>query len=498
LGKQVDHVVELRDDDAFAGNAALLQAAAHGLQRRFLAVSEENRRLHRQASVEPGEQLVAVRVPGIDVDLADRRVHAHVLALDLHRRNAALQQGTQRARRLVADQQHGGVAAPEVLLQVMADAPGVAHAAAGHDDGAAGETRDDLAFLHRLGEADVGPAEQVRHLRGVLQQVGVLQEYLGRLDGERRVEEHRHFGQFAAVEEDREVEQQFLRALHGEDRDQQVAAALQRRLHLVGENLAPLFRRHVAALAAAVGRLAADEIEIFGGFRVRMEQLVIGADVAGKQQAQDARAALAGGDLHLDGGGTEDMPGIPEACPHALPDLAPGLVGDVGERLQRRVDVVAGIHRLDRRAAALHVAAVQPLDLGLLDVGAVGQHVGQQVEAALGSEDRSLEALLHQLGDEARVIDVGMGQQDEVDLGRIEGKGAVVQFLQGLGALEHAAVDKELAALGLHPVAGAGDRAGRPAETQQHVAILKRESTRVWLSPIAPPSQNKPAAFTRR
>ena len=38
------------------------------------------------------------------------------------------------------------------------------------------------------------------------------------------------------------------------------------------------------------------------------------------------------------------------------------------------------------------------------------------------------EAVFHQLGNHAGVIDMGMGEQHGIEAGRIEGKFAVVQF----------------------------------------------------------------------
>ncbi len=54
---------------------------------------------------------------------------------------------------------------------------------------------------------------------------------------------------------------------------------------------------------------------------------------------------------------------------------------------------------------------------------------------------------LHQLRQQAAVVDMGVGQQHGVDVGGPERKGAVVQLLQRLVALEHAAVDQDALAV---------------------------------------------------
>jgi hypothetical protein len=58
------------------------------------------------------------------------------------------------------------------------------------------------------------------------------------------------------------------------------------------------------------------------------------------------------------------------------------------------------------------------------------------------------------------------GQQEEIRLAWIEGQGAVVEGIERLGALEHAAVDEE-AALGMaDAVAGAGHGPGGAVEVE--------------------------------
>ncbi len=58
------------------------------------------------------------------------------------------------------------------------------------------------------------------------------------------------------------------------------------------------------------------------------------------------------------------------------------------------------------------------------------------------------------------MVDMGMGEENGVEPLRLEREGAVVQRLQGLGALEHAAVDEDAPAAGLEEVAGAGHDVG--------------------------------------
>ena len=150
-----------------------------------------------------------------------------------------------------------------------------------------------------------------------------------------------------------------------------------------------------------------------------MKDLLVRAEVAGEQQVQSARAVF---DVQLDRGGAKDVPGIPEARPHAGARLDPLLVAHALDLTQAVLGIPARIDRRDRVSPAAPVAPVQLLDLALLDVAAVREHEREQVRGRLGGMDRALEAMLGQLGQQTAVIDVGVGQQHEIDGVRLEGK----------------------------------------------------------------------------
>ena len=56
---------------------------------------------------------------------------------------------------------------------------------------------------------------------------------------------------------------------------------------------------------------------------------------------------------------------------------------------------------------------------------------------------RPAKAVAHELRQEAAMVDMGMGQQHSVDLGRAKRKGPVVELLQRLRSLKQPAVDQE-------------------------------------------------------
>ena len=96
-----------------------------------------------------------------------------------------------------------------------------------------------------------------------------------------------------------------------------------------------------------------------------------------------------------------------------------------------------------------------PLPFGFffLDVRAVGQHDLQQVAGRGRGVDRAVEAF----GDEARqqsgMVDMGVGEQHEIDCARIEREARAVFRLGFAAALEHAAIDEEARMRGFDQVA---------------------------------------------
>jgi hypothetical protein len=67
------------------------------------------------------------------------------------------------------------------------------------------------------------------------------------------------------------------------------------------------------------------------------------------------------------------------------------------------------------------LAALHPeLEVLRLDEAGVGEHDGREIAGAGRAEDRTREAPLHQQRQAARVVDVGVAEDDEVNLGGVE------------------------------------------------------------------------------
>ena len=82
-----------------------------------------------------------------------------------------------------------------------------------------------------------------------------------------------------------------------------------------------------------------------------------------------------------------------------------------------------------------------------------------------------MEAVFHQQRDTARVVDVRVGDEQNVDAAGGKGEVAVVQLI---APLLQAAVNEDLLAVDLQTVAGACHAAVGPVKVQFHANVLLR------------------------
>ena len=271
----------------------------------------------------------------------------------------------------------------------------------------------------------------------------MLAEHFGGADGERRIEEDRRRRNLAALHQVDQIDDQFLRALDREGRDEQRAAARMRRAHLRGEMLRGAIARHRRAVLVAIGRFADDVVEPGRRFRIGLQQLGVGAEIAGGQHAQRLAGFAFAGEFDLDRGRAEQMAGVPVARAHARHGLDPVLVIDRPEGIERGDRVALRVDRRHRRRPRAALRRLSVSDFRFLDAAGIGQHEGAQIDGAARRQDRPAEAAARQLGHQAAVVDMRVRQQHGVDVGRVERKVAVVQLLQRLRPLEQAAIDQQ-------------------------------------------------------
>ena len=146
-------------------------------------------------------------------------------------------------------------------------------------------------------------------------------------------------------------------------------------------------------------------------------------------------------------------------------DLPAIFTGD--NQFQRLHDVLEGVQGLHRSCAGTAALLVFPVGVAFLDVGRIAEHDVQQFPGDTGAEDPAPEALLHQQRQAARMVNMGVGDNDIVDETwyKFQLTVAVIPFIF---TLLQAAVNENLAAVAGDAVAAAGDGSRRAVKGQFH------------------------------
>ena len=187
-----------------------------------------------------------------------------------------------------------------------------------------------------------------------------------------------------------------------------------------------------------------------------MEHLLLGTEIAGEQEPHQV-AAVRRRELHLHRRRAEHVAGVPVTQMNAGGRLDPAVILDRLEQLQRLAGMFLGVDRIDRRFALALPPAVVAVGVGLLDLGGIQQHEGQQIGGWRRAVDRPVEPVFHQLRQQPGMVDMSVGQDQKPGRSRVERKRFVVEGANGLVALEHPAVHQEAGACRLDQGTGAGD-----------------------------------------
>ena len=418
---------------------------------------------------DPRQQVIPVGMGGKALKVHDLGVNGDLLAEELHTSDALQQGAAQGALPLIAHEHDGALRLPEVVLQVVTDTARVAHTGGGDDDLGDTVLVQPLGFLHRLRHAEVGEVEHVGAVLHQRQRVGVqiavqiAGENGGGTAGQRRVDVNREIRvglhQLLILDLPDEV-QQFLGAAYGEGGNHHVAAPG----HGIVDDLRQILgvAPHLRVVAVAVGGLHDDVVRAPEVAGVPDDGLIHIAQVAGEDQLF-GDAVFRGGDG--DAGAAQQMPCVGKADADALAQFHILAVFAGGDVLLHIFRVLNGIQRLHLGGAGTGCLAVFPLGVGLLNVGGVQQHDIHEVSRHTGGEDAAPEALLHQHGHPAGMVDMGVGNEHEVDTAGMEGQGFVVHLVT---PLLQAAVDQDVFAVDLQTVTAAGHALVSAVKAQLH------------------------------
>ena len=212
----------------------------------------------------------------------------------------------------------------------------------------------------------------------------------------------------------------------------------------------------------AVGGLHDQIIRAVHRLRVRQDRLILVAHVAAEH---DLALLPVLGQPDLDGGGAQQMPHVGEADGHALVDLIALAILAAPQQLDRAHGALHGVEGRRRHLTGALRLAFTPLGVGLLNVGGVPQHQVAQATRRAGGEDRAPEAVVVQLGQQAGVVDVGMGQEHRLHRGGGHGQRFILEHVD---ALLHTAVHKEIAPAAGDHRAAAGHLMRRAQKGQFH------------------------------
>jgi len=201
----------------------------------------------------------------------------------------------------------------------------------------------------------------------------------------------------------------------------------------VAQRLDPVFPARVAAVA--VGRLEDQQVAGIGPVGVGQDRGVAAAEVAGEEHP--IRLALVLGEGEEDKAGAEDMAGIAEL--EGDPPLqgeglvefeAPGEVVDLG---LQAVDVLGGSGG---------------------EGEGIAEHRQKECLGGVGADNLAAEAGLDQFRHPADVVDMGVGEEEVVDLRREDWElGEREDWVVAVGG---AAVDQDVEVGGLDEVTGTG------------------------------------------
>ena len=169
-------------------------------------------------------------------------------------------------------------------------------------------------------------------------------------------------------------------------------------------------------VVVAVGRFANDIVQAGRRLRIGLQQLGVGAEIAGGEHPQRLAGRAFAGEFDFDRGRAEQMSGVPVARAHARHDLNPSLVIDRAESIERGDSIALRVDRRHERTPARRIAPVERGDFRFLDAAGVGQHVGAQVDGAARRQDRAAKAAAHQLRYQAAVVDMRVRQSSTASI----------------------------------------------------------------------------------
>ena len=246
--------------------------------------------------------------------------------------------------------------------------------------------------------------------------------------------------------------EQLLGTAHRKAGDDHVAAPVQSGLQNLGQLSQIIGSRGM--IPVPVGGLHDHKVCFVQIVRVPQQRLVYIADVSREYNGLGLPVL---GDAQGDAGTAQQVAHVGKDRLHPVKDLHRRAVLLGFEQPHGVLGVLHGIFRFHLIPAAALCLAVFPLRLLLLDVGGVLQHDLAQVHGRVGGVNGAPEPVFVDARDHARMVNVGVGQQDGFDFGRCTGQLGVFVHI---APLFHAAIHQKTVPRRLDQRTAAGDLPG--------------------------------------
>ena len=451
--------------------------------RRFFAVDDEGA-LHLFGLERTRQQinhLAIVAVSGEALDLGDLRLDLMIKAKDGYPLAVGILDAcAERGRRTVTYDKDRALGIGDVIGHVVLDATCLQHTAGRDDDTGIGIGIEAFGFVDirdiMQGIEAKGIGVESHRLADVFVEfVGVHAEDLRGVEAERRIDIDGYMRQGTVVVELVEHIDNLLRTADRETRDNEFAFLIDAGVvHYAKQFL--FGHERVFVQAVTVGRLADEVVTLRDELGRRQDMTMQPSEVAGES---DALADFGFGigffliDLEVDDGRTEHMTGVGEGEEDIVEDAETAVVVHRDEQFHRVLHMVGVVERRDLRLMeAVHLLVV-PLDILRLDKGRILQHECTEVARGRRAVDIAAESLSPEIGNQTAVVNVRVGEDDTIDLLRIETQVAVValRFLT-LTLIQTAVQQDAFARTGRDKMLATGYFAGGAEKLNRHKACI--------------------------
>jgi len=445
----------------------------------FLAVDAEHAADVAGESLDVLFQFIFVRVAGIGVEGNDFGADIMRFAEDVDGRLALGDLVAERAFRAITDEQDEILRVADVVLQMVPDAPGFAHARRADDDH---RLLAVVQLLGILGAADVG---EVAHAEGVflfmqkfrdalVVTFGVLPVNLRGVYAQRAVHENRHARQAAAQGDLMQHINNLLGAPDGKGRDDDPSPLVERVAHEPADGRVRVGSDGV--FASAIGGFNLEIVHVFDRHRVAQDFIAASAHVAAEEPAEFSAFFLKIQN-HLRR--AENVAGVAECDVHAVQHGEGLFVAVRDELFHGLLGVRNAVERLDGRLMFFCAPFGDEERVLLLNVRGVNEHDAAKVARGISAMDGAIVTLLDEIRQVAGVVNVRVAQDDGVNLVRVEGKAAVAVRGCFAMALIQTTFEQQTFAVDLDEIHGAGGGARRAEEVEFHAPEFNHGWTRM-------------------